>query len=420
MDNICSNVQFKENETPFFSIVIPTRNRAELVLDAIQSVLNQSFTNYELIISDNSDVPLVPESNNRKIPCWLRHSHVKYVYTKKAMYLADHFDFATRLAKGRYIAILTDRFVMLPSALEVLFKVISAYQSGEPDLIVWNTQSNYSEITRIQTTAEFTGRIELFEAKKLLANFIEFSSWYDGNLYFSKLPRGLNSIYKRRLADELITEYGQVFRPFSPDYASAFLFVAYADEVLYIDLPLYISHGNKSTGNTSNLFGLQTFATEVDPIENCPLKIGTVFNTLVRDFLATKKLVHPRLQNFEISIVGYYLSNYAEFINKESIGSLIDLKPFYKVWLQGLEALPAKEQNEIREGMKQLAKRRPSRFNIVKQRMLRHLRLDKFRDYIRAFQSSYEHRKKGNILYRNIAEATAETDRLISMKFQLK
>ena len=38
---------------PFFSIVIPTKNRPELLRDAIRSVLLQNFDDYELIVSDN-------------------------------------------------------------------------------------------------------------------------------------------------------------------------------------------------------------------------------------------------------------------------------------------------------------------------------------------------------------------------------
>ena len=38
---------------PFFSIVIPTKNRPEYLRESIQSVLLQDFTDYELIVSDN-------------------------------------------------------------------------------------------------------------------------------------------------------------------------------------------------------------------------------------------------------------------------------------------------------------------------------------------------------------------------------
>ncbi len=38
---------------PFFTTVILTHNRKDLLKEAIQSVLDQTFKNYELIVVDN-------------------------------------------------------------------------------------------------------------------------------------------------------------------------------------------------------------------------------------------------------------------------------------------------------------------------------------------------------------------------------
>ena len=38
---------------PFFSIIIPSFNQGSLLQKAIESVLNQSFKNYEIIVVDN-------------------------------------------------------------------------------------------------------------------------------------------------------------------------------------------------------------------------------------------------------------------------------------------------------------------------------------------------------------------------------
>lgn len=40
--------------TPFFSIAIPVFNRRDFIVDAVNSVVNQSFSDYELIIVDNN------------------------------------------------------------------------------------------------------------------------------------------------------------------------------------------------------------------------------------------------------------------------------------------------------------------------------------------------------------------------------
>jgi len=51
--------------SPFFSIVIPTRQRHDTLQYAIQTVLNQSYEDFELIIMDNmstEETRLVVES----------------------------------------------------------------------------------------------------------------------------------------------------------------------------------------------------------------------------------------------------------------------------------------------------------------------------------------------------------------------
>ena len=39
--------------SPFFSIIIPTYNRGEIISRTIESVINQSFDDWELLIVDD-------------------------------------------------------------------------------------------------------------------------------------------------------------------------------------------------------------------------------------------------------------------------------------------------------------------------------------------------------------------------------
>ena len=50
-----------ENDEPKVTVGLPTYNRAELLPDCVKSVLSQSYSNWELIISDDNSIDKTPE-----------------------------------------------------------------------------------------------------------------------------------------------------------------------------------------------------------------------------------------------------------------------------------------------------------------------------------------------------------------------
>lgn len=64
---------------PFFSIIIPTYNRAGLLPVAIESILNQSFKEWELIIVDDGS-----KDNTRQVVAGYTDSRIKYIYQDNA------------------------------------------------------------------------------------------------------------------------------------------------------------------------------------------------------------------------------------------------------------------------------------------------------------------------------------------------
>jgi glycosyltransferase involved in cell wall biosynthesis len=395
---------------PFFSVVIPTRNRADLLLSAVTSVLNQTFSDYELIVSDNSDDTAANQNLLQSLNNWEANLRCSYIRPENYMLMPDHWEFCTNYASGVYVVILTDRFVMRPSALEVLAERIKSAPNKEPDIILWNVQSEFSDQSGIQHTQRFAGKSESIDSKLILDQFASFSSWKDGSTYFNKLPRGMNSVYRRSLASEIKMKHGRMFPPLSPDYSSAFLFLAYAKDVLYIDLPFYMSHGNLSTGSNSMIFGIHMLDAEVDPLEGCPLKIDTVFNSVVRDLLAVKALVAPRMQEIKIDVVGYYLSNYRELIHKELIGSPMNLKPMYELWFRGLESLPKAEQEGITTGKIFLDEMRINSITLLRYKLTRSLGLFPLRNYVLALLAKRKHIRMGGATYSDALDAAQATD----------
>ena len=98
---------------PLVSIIITTYNRPDDLKRAIQSVLNQTYKNFELIIVNDAgtDVEhLVKEFNDNKI---------KYIVHKKNKGLAAARNTGLKAAKGKYIAFLDDDDLFYKNHLEI-------------------------------------------------------------------------------------------------------------------------------------------------------------------------------------------------------------------------------------------------------------------------------------------------------------
>ena len=91
------------NIKPKISIVMITRNRASFLHQAIESVQNQSFTDWELIVSDDdskddTEVILAPKM--------AKDMRIKYHKNSPALGISGNRNMALSLASGKYIAVL--------------------------------------------------------------------------------------------------------------------------------------------------------------------------------------------------------------------------------------------------------------------------------------------------------------------------
>jgi len=107
--------------TPIVSVFIPTRNRAHMLWDSIDSVLRQTFEDFELIISDNASADAT-ESVVRSFD----DSRIRYVRNDHDIGLRENWNRCFALAKGEYIAAFPDDDVMLPENLARKVDVLSS------------------------------------------------------------------------------------------------------------------------------------------------------------------------------------------------------------------------------------------------------------------------------------------------------
>ena len=101
---------------PFFSIIIPTYNRALLIKKAIESVLQQNFYDWELIIVDDGST-----DNTRGIVESYSNNRIRYIYQQNAE-RSEARNNGIKNAQGEYICFLDSDDYFLPNRLSLLFK----------------------------------------------------------------------------------------------------------------------------------------------------------------------------------------------------------------------------------------------------------------------------------------------------------
>jgi glycosyltransferase involved in cell wall biosynthesis len=104
---------------PKISVIVPTYNRSELLPRAINSILNQTFKDFELIIVDDGST-----DNTKKIieKYSENDSRIKYIYQENSGGPPRPKNTGIKIAKGNYIAFLDSDDEWLPSKLEEQIK----------------------------------------------------------------------------------------------------------------------------------------------------------------------------------------------------------------------------------------------------------------------------------------------------------
>lgn len=114
---------------PFFSVLIPSYNRPELIGAAVESVLANDWTDFEIIISDNQS-PRQPEITAVLQP-YLRDSRVQVHLQPVNLNEAGNRDFLSQAARGDWQIILCDDDKLYPNALSSLAAAIPRQPSAD-------------------------------------------------------------------------------------------------------------------------------------------------------------------------------------------------------------------------------------------------------------------------------------------------
>lgn len=107
---------------PLVSVVIPTYNRAKRVQRAIQSVLNQTYDNIEVLVVDDASTDNTPKVVNR-----IEDERVQYIRLEENQGASAARNIGIEAASGDYVGFLDSDDVWEPSKLEQQIEVAARH-----------------------------------------------------------------------------------------------------------------------------------------------------------------------------------------------------------------------------------------------------------------------------------------------------
>jgi teichuronic acid biosynthesis glycosyltransferase TuaG len=130
---------------PKVSVIITTYNRANLIREAVESVINQTFTDWELFIIDDGST----DNTANVVSEFLRDARIKY-FMKENGGVSSALNWGLKLSTGKYIAFLDSDDKWLPEKLESQVKSLDLHADIDTiftPMFVQNLNENISSVT---------------------------------------------------------------------------------------------------------------------------------------------------------------------------------------------------------------------------------------------------------------------------------
>ena len=138
---------------PLASVIIPTKSRPEMLVEAVQSVLNQTYPNVEIVVVNDggTEVQQVLNPLNTK-------GNIVYLSHPQTLDRSAARNTGIRAARGKYIAYLDDDDIYYPNHIETLVKFIenSEYKIAYTDAVMAQQEKQNGEYVTVQRSVPYS------------------------------------------------------------------------------------------------------------------------------------------------------------------------------------------------------------------------------------------------------------------------
>ena len=283
-----------------FSIVIPTLNRCGILGNAIRTALNQSYDDYEILISNNGST-----DDTENVVQGFDDPRIRYVKRHTTVCMNDHWDWILEQVKGDWIIFLSDDDALLSYCLQYLDKAVAAYPEIELfsyRFIHYFYGGRLDGLEKVLVVPEnLNNSIKVLDSRKELVERFKAIKFRN--------PAFPTACVSRAFLNRIREKYGKNFFMWTPDISSGFVHLANSREFCRINLPLAISgkgvhsYGSGARQNPNRMFEyLSQLPGFHGTFEYSPYPNLFVVSNLVLDTMLKVKMevLQEELKNVEV------------------------------------------------------------------------------------------------------------------------
>lgn len=229
------------NENTKFTIIIPTRERADTLEYTLANVVAQDYDNFEVLVSDNASNDNTSEVVRRFMDT---HANVKYINTKKRLSMSHNWEFALKHVDEGWMAFLGDDDGLLPGALTYLDGIIK-------EIGLCAITSAAIGFTWSNTDRQESGRLTMYlnDGFKIIDSDEALRMVVEQGYYYSILPMVYRGFIDSSLFRRAQSITGDFFQSMTPDVYSGLVIALLTEKFGYSNRALTIDgHSSHSGG----------------------------------------------------------------------------------------------------------------------------------------------------------------------------
>lgn len=290
-----------------FSIVVPTRNRASLLRQALTTVLAQTYPDFEVVVSDNHSTDATAS-----VVQAFGDPRVRYLRPGRPLPLADNWEWAVEQTRGEWVMVLGDDDGIVPTLLERITGLIGehgvravAWRKARYVHPGFDPPWPHPHEENLVFLHPYTGAIEEVAARPVLERLFR--------LEFVPVRPEINSVVHREAIARLRELSGRCYLAPDPAYSFCAGFLALERSYLAVDVPLVLmglSTASISTTFVHNLAeahaGVAEYDTE-DLLSEVPLRCRVVPNLAAESLLRRRHTLPGELAPFALDPVRYFV-----------------------------------------------------------------------------------------------------------------